>query len=145
MRHEFLRLAVELDGVLVTALDEVGGTEVVDGLGVVGTDEQGFLIVLAGFIESKEVMVGDAELVESDGGDGRLAVGVDGSEILLAGHHDVAAFFGGKRGAGRDRGGLRESVGVEDAGRERNERGDGQEEGGEKAVEFHGGTLLHRR
>src|ERR1700728_50360 len=91
--HELKRFAIEANGLLVMALSKVGCTQIIESLGVIGTDEEGLLVVFAGFIEGEEVMVGDTEFVECDSVGRRLAVGIDSGEILLACHEQIPALF----------------------------------------------------
>ena len=58
------------------------------------------MVVAAGLVDSEEMMVGHAHLVPDDGGFvGRLAVVVDGLEILLMGHGEIAAQLRGEVGS----------------------------------------------
>ena len=59
--HQLLSFAVKANGLLVVALGEVRRAEIVDGLGVIGANEEGFLVAFASFVDGEQVMVGDAQ------------------------------------------------------------------------------------
>src|ERR1700690_2352469 len=95
-----------MQGVAVTLLGVKNRAQVIHGLEVLGVPLDGALVIALGGPEIERLVVGDPDLVQSDGAFRRLAVLVDGFAEHLAGHEDVTPLFRSERRLGR-RGGWR--------------------------------------
>ena len=118
-------------------LAEVGGAEVIESFGEVGTEGEGAFVVHPGLGDGGEMMPGDTDLVESGSVVGSAAVGVDGFDEFSAGEVEVAGGFrrDGGRGDGGRRG-LRDGV----ANGSEQEKGNCEEKRNQPSI-AHGGHL----